>query len=178
MKAEEFLKLLETRFRKNPQRHQGLEWNIIEEKLRSNPEKTEILIRMETTGGEPDVLSHDENSGQFIFMDCSAESPNGRRSFCYDRAALEKRKENKPKNNVLDAATEMGIQLLDEGDYRFLQTRGKFDTKTSSWLKTPDSIRDLGGAIFGDFRYGSVFIYHNGADSYYAARGFRGKLNV
>lgn len=178
MKPEDLLTTLESRFRENMQRHERLEWNDMKEKLTANPEKIEILIRMEISGGEPDVVGFDENADEYIFMDCSAESPGGRRSFCYDRAALENRKENKPKNSVLDAAAEIGIELLDETDYRFLQTLGKFDTKTSSWLKTPQNIRSLGGAIFGDFRYGTVFIYHNGADSYYAARGFRGKVKV
>jgi hypothetical protein len=133
---------------------------------------------MEETGGEPDVVDFDEKSGEYIFFDCAAESPKEQRSFCYDREALEKRKENKPKNNAIDAAAEMGIELLTEEDYRYLQTVGSFDTKTSSWLETPENIRKLGGAIFGDFRYGTVFIYHNGAESYYAARGFRGKMKV
>lgn len=178
MTHDNFLKDIENRFNTHPERHNELDWKAIEEKLRSNPEKIEILLKMESSGGEPDVVKIDENSGEFIFIDCSTESPGGRRSLCYDRAALERRKENKPKNNVLDAAAEMEIELLDETDYRFLQTLGRFDNKTSSWLKTPEDIRNLGGAIFGDFRYGNVFIYHNGADSYYAARGFRGKLRV
>ena len=133
---------------------------------------------MEETGGEPDVVDFDQESGEYVFVDCAAESPKERRSFCYDRDALEKRKENKPNNNAIDAAAEIGIELLTEEDYRYLQTVGSFDTKTSSWLETPENIRKLGGAIFGDFRYGTVFIYHNGAESYYAARGFRGKMKV
>mgnify|MGYP003612875461 FL=1 len=137
-----------------------------------------VLQKMEETCGEPDVVDFDEKSGEYIFFDCAAESPKERRSLCYDRDALEKRKENKPKNNAIDAAAEIGIELLTEEDYRYLQTVGSFDTKTSSWLETPENIRKLGGAIFGDFRYGTVFIYHNGAESYYAARGFRGKMKV
>ena len=133
---------------------------------------------MEETAGEPDVVDFDQESGEYVFVDCAAESPKERRSLCYDRDALEKRKENKPKNNAIDAAAEIGIELLTEEDYRYLQTVGSFDTKTSSWLETPENIRKLGGAIFGDFRYGTVFIYHNGAESYYAARGFRGKMKV
>lgn len=178
MKADDFLKVLEMRFNKNSNRHEGLSWNLLEQKLKSNSDKIEILQKMEDTGGEPDVVGFDEKTGEFLFIDCAAESPAGRRSLCYDKAAFDKRKANKPKNNVLDSAAEMGIELLNEEDYRYLQSLGKFDTKTSSWLKTPDEIRSLGGAIFGDFRYGRIFIYHNGADSYYAARGFRGKLKV
>ena len=175
---EELLSLWENRFLKNTHRHKDLNWPEIKLKLQANPKKLEILQKMEETGGEPDVVGFDKKSGEYLFFDCSAESPKERRSFCYDRAALDKRKENKPKNNALDAAAELGIELLNEEEYRFLQTLGTFDTKTSSWLKTPENIRKLGGAIFGDFRYGTVFIYHNGADSYYAARGFRGVLRV
>ncbi|WP_089817960.1 DUF4256 domain-containing protein [Kaistella treverensis] len=172
------LKILKERFDQNMQRHENLSWNEIEKKLQNNAEKLNSLQLMEESGGEPDVVGVDEKTGEFLFYDCAAESPKGRRSFCYDKAALEKRKENKPKNNTEEAANFMGIELLTEEQYRFLQTLGKFDTKTSSWLKTPENIRKLGGAIFGDFRYDTVFIYHNGAESYYASRGFRGVLRV
>ena len=172
------LSILKTRFLKNMHRHADLDWQKIQQKLETNPKKLSILQKMEETAGEPDVVDFDQESGEYVFVDCAAESPKERRSFCYDRDALEKRKENKPKNNALDKAAEMGIEMLSEEDYRYLQTLGSFDTKTSSWLKTPDNIRKLGGAIFGDFRYGTVFIYHNGAESYYAARGFRGKMKV
>lgn len=172
------LEILQTRFKLNPQRHENLKWNDIQQKLEKYPEKLTVLQKMEETGGEPDVVGFDEKSGEFVFFDCAAESPKGRRSYCYDLAALEKRKENKPKNNALDAAAAIGIELLNEDDYRYLQTLGEFDKKTSSWLSTPENIRKLGGAIFGDFRYGTLFIYHNGAESYYAARGFRGKVKV
>jgi len=172
------LQTLNARFEKNMPRHENVNWADVEEKLRKNPDKLKSLQLMEDSGGEPDVVGFDEKSGEFLFFDCSAESPAGRRSFCYDKAALEKRKENKPKNNAEEAANFMGIELLTEVEYRFLQTLGKFDTKTSSWLKTPENIRKLGGAIFGDFRYDTVFIYHNGAESYYAGRGFRGVLRV
>lgn len=176
--SQEMLSTLQKRFLEHMHRHTDLDWQKIHHKLEGNPEKLAVLQKMEETGGEPDVVDFDEKSGEYIFFDCAAESPKERRSFCYDRDALEKRKENKPKNNALDKAAEMGIEMLSEEDYRYLQTLGSFDTKTSSWLKTPDNIRKLGGAIFGDFRYGTVFIYHNGAESYYAARGFRGKLKV
>ena len=176
--SKEMLSTLQKRFLENMHRHTDLDWQKIHYKLEGNPKKLAVLQKMEETGGEPDVVDFDEKSGEYIFFDCAAESPKERRSFCYDRDALEKRKENKPKNNALDKAAEMGIEILSEEDYRYLQTLGSFDTKTSSWLKTPDNIRKLGGAIFGDFRYGTVFIYHNGAESYYAARGFRGKLKV
>ena len=176
--SQEMLSTLQKRFLEHMHRHTDLDWQKIHHKLEGNPEKLAVLQKMEETGGEPDVVDFDEKSGEYIFFDCAAESPKERRSFCYDRDALEKRKENKPKNNALDKAAEMGIEMLNEADYRYLQTLGSFDTKTSSWLKTPDNIRKLGGAIFGDFRYGTVFIYHNGAESYYAARGFRGKLKV
>ena len=172
------LKILKERFDQNMQRHENLSWNEIEKKLQNNAEKLNSLQLMEESGGEPDVVGFDEKSGEFLIFDCSAESPKERRSFCYDKAALEKRKENKPKNNAEEAAKLMGIELLTEEEYHFLQTLGKFDTKTSSWLKTPENIRKLGGAIFGDFRYDTVFIYHNGAESYYASRGFRGVLRV
>lgn len=176
--SQEMLSTLQKRFLEHMHRHTDLDWQKIHHKLEGNPKKLAVLQKMEETGGEPDVVDFDEKSDEYIFFDCAAESPKERRSFCYDRDALEKRKENKPKNNALDKAAEMGIEMLSEEDYRYLQTLGSFDTKTSSWLKTPDNIRKLGGAIFGDFRYGTVFIYHNGAESYYAARGFRGKLKV
>ena len=176
--SEEMLSILKTRFLKNMHRHADLDWQKIQQKLETNPKKLSILQKMEETAGEPDVVDFDQESGEYVFVDCAAESPKERRSFCYDRDALEKRKENKPKNNALDKAAEMGIEILSEEDYRYLQTLGSFDTKTSSWLETPENIRKLGGAIFGDFRYGTVFIYHNGAESYYAARGFRGKMKV
>lgn len=176
--SQEMLSTLQKRFLEHMHRHTDRDWQKIHHKLEGNPKKLAVLQKMEETGGEPDVVDFDEKSGEYIFFDCAAESPKERRSFCYDRDALEKRKENKPKNNALDKAAEMGIEILSEEDYRYLQTLGSFDTKTSSWLKTPDNIRKLGGAIFGDFRYGTVFIYHNGAESYYAARGFRGKLKV
>lgn len=172
------LQTLKERFEKNMPRHENIKWSEVEEKLRKNEEKLKSLQLMEESGGEPDAVGFDEKSGEFLFFDCSAESPAGRRSFCYDKAALEKRKENKPKNSAEEAANFMGIELLTEEQYHFLQTLGKFDTKTSSWLKTPENIRKLGGAIFGDFRYDTVFIYHNGAESYYAGRGFRGVLRV
>jgi len=176
--SEEMLSILENRFKENPGRHENLIWVEIRQKLEPNPKKLAILQKMEETGGEPDVVDFDEKSGEYVFFDCSAESPKERRSLCYDREALDKRKENKPKHNALDMSKEIGIEILNEEEYRYLQTLGDFDTKTSSWLKTPEKIRKLGGAIFGDFRYGNVFIYHNGAESYYAARGFRGKLKV
>ena len=176
--SQEMLSTLQKRFLEHMHRHTDLDWQKIHHKLEGNPKKLAVLQKMEETGGEPDVVDFDEKSGEYIFFDCAAESPKERRSFCYDRDALEKRKENKPKNNAIDAAAEIGIELLTEEDYRYLQTLGSFDTKTSSWLETPENIRKLGGAIFGDFRYGTVFIYHNGAESYYAARGFRGKMKV
>jgi len=174
----ELLNILKKRFEKNMSRHQGLEWAKIQAKLEANDAKLWSLDEMERTAGEPDVIGYDAQTDEFIFVDCSAESPKGRRSLCYDLEAWESRKEHKPTNNVLDVASEMGIKLLNEEQYRTLQSLGKFDTKTSSWLATPAEIRKLGGAIFGDFRYGQVFIYHNGAESYYAARGFRGALRV
>ena len=176
--SQEMLSTLQKRFLEHMHRHMDLDWQKIHHKLEGNPKKLAVLQKMEETGGEPDVVDFDEKSGEYIFFDCAAESPKERRSLCYDRDALEKRKENKPKNNAIDAAAEIGIELLTEEDYRYLQTVGSFDTKTSSWLETPENIRKLGGAIFGDFRYGTVFIYHNGAESYYAARGFRGKMKV
>lgn len=175
---EELLKTLKERFEKNMNRHKDLQWPEVQAKLDARPEKLWSLDDMETTGGEPDVVGYDKKTGEYIFYDCSAESPKGRRSLCYDRAAWESRKEHKPENNAVDAAAAMGIEILDEGQYRELQQFGKFDTKTSSWVKTPAEVRKLGGAIFGDYRYGRIFIYHNGAESYYAARGFRGLLRV
>ena len=175
---EELFRLLKTRFEKNVSRHKGIEWSQVQARLDEHPDKAWSLNEMEATGGEPDVIAKDTKTGEIIFCDCSPESPKGRRSFCYDRAALDARKENKPANNAIEVATEMGIELLNEEQYRQLQQLGQFDTKTSSWLQTPPAIRKLGGAIFGDYRYGQVFIYHNGADSYYAARGFRGLLKI
>ena len=172
------LSTLKSRFEKNKKRYPGIDWGSVESRLQLNPEKLWSLYQMEETGGEPDVISFDEKTGEFMFYDCSKESPKGRRSVCYDREGQESRKEHKPANNAVDMAAEMGIELLTEKDYRELQKFGPFDTKTSSWLKTPSEIRKHGGAIFGDFRYGQVFVYHNGAQSYYAARGFRGKLRV
>ncbi|MEK5162462.1 DUF4256 domain-containing protein [Paenibacillus sp. FSL R5-0527] len=175
---EELLGTLKSRFEKNMSRHNGLEWAKIQAKLEANVEKLWSLNEMERTGGEPDVVGHDKETDEYIFYDCSAESPKGRRSVCYDREALESRKEHKPENNAIDMAAAMGIELLTEEQYREMQELGKFDTKTSSWVKTPANIRKLGGAIFCDRRYETVFVYHNGADSYYAARGFRGSLRV
>lgn len=172
----ELLSKLKTRFEKNMNRHAGIEWNAIEQKLDSSPEKLWSLNEMERTEGEPDVIGFE--SGEYMFVDCSAESPKGRRSLCYDREALDSRKEFKPANSVIDMAAEMGIELLDEDNYRRLQKVGKFDLKTSSWIQTPAEIRKHGGAIFCDCRYDHVFTYHNGAESYYAARGFRGMLKV
>ncbi len=175
---DELMKVLKTRFEKNMKRHPGIEWAKVEARLASNPDKLWILDDMETTGGEPDVVGQDKKTGEFIFYDCSPESPAGRRSICYDHEALEKRKEHKPKNSAINMAAEMGIEILTEEQYRELQQLGSFDTKTSSWVKTPPDIRKLGGAIFCDRRYNHVFTAHNGADSYYAARGFRGSLKV
>jgi Protein of unknown function (DUF4256) len=175
---KELLGALKTRFEKNMNRHQGFEWAKVQKKLEANPEKLWSLGEMETTGGEPDVVGHDKKTGEYLFYDCSLESPKDRRSLCYDREALESRKENKPKNNAMDMATAMGIELLSEEEYRELQNLGQFDTKTSSWLNTPSEIRKLGGAIFADYRFGRVFVYHNGAESYYAGRAFRGSLRV
>jgi hypothetical protein len=176
--SEALLKILKERFEKNANRHEALEWDKVQTKLEANPEKLWSLNEMERTGGEPDVVNYDKNTDEYIFYDCVAESPKERRSLCYDRQALDARKENKPKNSVIDVANAMGIVLLSEEQYRELQKSGKFDTKTSSWIETPAEIRKLGGAIFADFRYGNVFIYHNGAESYYAARGFRGALKI
>jgi hypothetical protein len=175
---EELLLVLKDRFVKNMNRHKGLEWAKVQAKLEANAEKLWSLHEMERTGGEPDVVAHNEKTGEYIFFDCSPESPKGRRSFCYDREALESRKENKPKHSAMDMASAMGIELLTEEQYRELQKLGSFDTKTSSWVKTPSAIRRLGGAIFCDRRYDTVFVYHNGAESYYAARAFRGSLRV
>ena len=175
---EELLNTLKARFEKNMNRHKGLEWAKVQAKLEADTGKPWSLNEMERTGGEPDVVGFDKKTGAYIFYDCSAESPKGRRSLCYDGEALESRKEHKPKNNALDMAAAMGIELLSEEQYRELQKLGNFDTKTSSWIKTPSDIRKLGGAIFADYRYGNVFVYHNGAESYYAARGFRGSLRV
>lgn len=175
---EKLLEILKTRFEKNMNRHNGLEWEKVQAKLETNTEKLWSLYEMERTGGEPDVVGFDKETGEFIFYDCSPESPKGRRSVCYDREALESRKNHKPQNNAIDMARDMGIKILSEEQYRELQKLGHFDTKTSSWVKTPENIRKLGGAIFCDRRYDTVFVYHNGADSYYASRGFRGSLRV
>jgi hypothetical protein len=175
---KELLTALKSRFEKNMGRHKGLEWAKVQAKLEANAEKLWSLNEMEKTGGEPDVVGHEKKTGEYIFYDCSSESPQRRRSFCYDRDALESRKENKPANSAVDMAAAIGIELLTEAQYRELQTLGEFDTKTSSWVKTPADIRKLGGAIFCDRRYNTVFVYHNGAESYYAARGFRGSLRV
>jgi hypothetical protein len=176
--CEGLLSILQTRFDKNMKCHEGLEWAKVQAKLEANPEKLWSLNEMERTGGEPDVVGHNKQSGQYVFYDCSVESPKGRRSLCYDRDALNSRKEYKPENSVIDIADAMGIDLLTEDQYRELQKFGNFDLKTSSWVKTPANIRNLGGAIFCDRRYDTVFLYHNGAESYYAARGFRGSLRV
>lgn len=175
---DEILRTLKDRFEKNMNRHQGMVWGPIQTKLEANAEKLWSLHEMERTGGEPDVIGQDKKTGQYIFFDCSAESPKGRRSLCYDREALEGRAAFKPEDNAVDRASAMGIDLLTEEHYRDLQKLGSFDTKTSSWVKTPADIRKLGGALFCDRRYNTVFLYHNGADSYYAARGFRGSLRV
>src|SRR3982074_395848 len=176
--SEEILTVLKARFEKNMNRHKGLEWAKVQAKLEANAEKLWSLHEMERSGGEPDVVGHDRKTGEYIFYDCSAESPKGRRSVCYDREALESRKENKPENNAIDMAATMGIELLTEEQYRELQKLGNFDTKTSSWVKKYFDIRKLGGALFCDRRYDPVFVYHNGAESYYAARAFRGSLRV
>jgi len=176
--GEALFNTLKARFEKNPNRHQGLAWAAIQAKLEANPAKLRSLFEMEETGGEPDVVGLDTQTGEYLFYDCSAESPKGRRSICYDHQALESRKEYKPDNSAVEMAADMGIELLNEEQYRELQQLGKFDAKTSSWILTPPDIRKLGGAIFCDFRYGKVFVYHNGAESYYGARGFRGCLRV
>lgn len=175
---KELIGILKTRFEKNMNRHTGIEWAGVQAKLEADTEKLSSLNEMEITGGEPDVVAYDKNTGEYIFFDCAAESPKGRRSVCYDHEALEARKEHKPGNSAVEMAKDMGIELLNEEQYRELQKLGTFDTKTSSWIKTPADIRKLGGAIFADYRYGTIFIYHNGAESYYAARGFRGALRV
>lgn len=176
--ADELLKILKERFEKNMKRHNGLEWTKLMARLEANTEKLWSLNEMERTGGEPDVVGQDKKTGEYIFYDCSAESPKERRSLCYDREALDSRKENKPKNNAMDMAAAMGIEVLTEEQYRELQMLGNFDLKTSSWVKTPEEIRKLGGAVYCDRRYNKVFLYHNGADSYYAVRGFRGSIRV
>ncbi|KIO54064.1 DUF4256 domain-containing protein [Flavobacterium hibernum] len=176
--SQELLKVLEIRFEKNMNRHKDLDWNKVQEKLEANPEKLWSLDEMERTEGEPDVVGFDKKTNEYIFYDCSAESPKGRRSLCYDHEALEKRKENKPVGSAINMATEMGIEILNAEQYNELQKLGNFDAKTSSWIITPSDIRKLGGALFSDFRYNTVFVYHNGAESYYAARGFRGLLRV
>ena len=175
---EDLLNVLKVRFEKNMNRHKGVEWAKVQAKLEAKPDKLWSLNEMERTGGEPDVVGYDKKPGEYIFYDCAAESPKGRRSFCYDHEALESRKEHKPENSAIQMATDIGIEILTEEQYRDLQKVGKFDTKTSSWVKTPSDIRKLGGAIFCDWRYGHVFVYHNGAESYYASRGFRGSLSV
>lgn len=177
-RREELLAELGARFERNMSRHEGLEWAKVRAKLEANAERLWSLAEMERTGGEPDVVAHDRKTGEYVFYDCSAESPKGRRSVCYDREALESRKEHKPKASAVGLAAAMGIELLTEDQYRELQQLGEFDTKTSSWVKTPSRIRELGGALFCDRRYDTVFVYHNGAESYYAARGFRGSLRV
>lgn len=176
--AEALLGVLKTRFELNMARHQGLAWEDVQARLAAQPGKLWSLNEMERTGGEPDVTGHDEQSGEYVFIDCSAESPSGHGNLCYDREALDSRKENKPVGSAMDMAAGMGIEILTEEQYRDLQKLGKFDSKTSSWLKTPPEVRKLGGALFGDFRYGRVFVYHNGASSYYGVRGFRGWLRV
>ncbi|WP_121662233.1 DUF4256 domain-containing protein [Metabacillus litoralis] len=176
--GEELLKVLKVRFVKNMNRHKGFEWGEIQARLAGNPEKLWSLNEMEKTEGEPDVVGFDEEKKEYIFMDCSVESPKGRRSVCYDQEALESRKKHKPENSAINMATYMGIELLTEEQYRELQKLGNFDMKTSSWVQTPTDIRELGGALFCDFRFGHVFVYHNGADSYYAVRGFRGSLRI
>jgi Protein of unknown function (DUF4256) len=175
---EELLTTLKARFEKNMNRHRNLDWTEVLARLEANPEKLRSLHEMERTGGEPDVVGHDKKTGEYIFYDCSTESPTGRRNLCYDREALEARKKNKPANNAMDVASALGVELLTEEEYRELQKLSPFDTKTSSWVKTPSKIRELGGAVFCDRRYNTVFLYHNGAESYYAARGFRGSLRV
>ncbi len=174
----ELLNILKERFNTNINRHKDINWGDVQSKLESNPNKLWSLNEMELSGGEPDVVDYDSKTGEFVFFDCSTESPKGRRSVCYDHEALEARKKFPPENSAMNMASEMGIELLDESQYRELQKLGNFDTKTSSWIRTPDNIRELGGAIFADYRFGTVFVYHNGAESYYAARGFRGILKV
>jgi hypothetical protein len=175
---DSLLETLKTRFEKHMTRHEGIAWAKVQAKLEGNAGKLWTLSQMEATGGEPDVVGQDKQTGDYVFFDCSAQSPEGRQGFCYDKAAMDSRKEHKPKNNVIDAAAAMGVELLSEEQYRELQTLGEFDTKSSSWVKTPADIRKLGGALFGDRRFGHVFVYHNGAQSYYSGRGFRGALMV
>lgn len=175
---EDLLKTLKFRFENNMNRHKNLEWRKVQTKLEKNIDKLSILLKMENTGGEPDIVEYDKNTNEYIFFDCSKETPKERRNVCYDMEALESRKSFKPKNTALDMANEIGIEILDEEQYRKLQTLGEFDTKTSSWIKTPNNIRKLGGAIFADRRFDTVFIYHNGAESYYSGRGFRGLLRI
>ncbi len=175
---EEIISILKTRFEKNKTRHATLEWNKVQEKLDANPDKLWSILQMEKTEGEPDVVGYDKNTNEYIFFDCVAESPKGRRSLCYDRKALDSRKEHKPKSSAMEMAEAMSIEILTEEQYRQLQELGNFDTKTSSWIATPSDVRKLGGALFSDFRYGRTFVYHNGAESYYAARGFRGFIKV
>lgn len=175
---EQLFDVLKARFEKNMKRHKGMEWKDVQSKLEAAPDKLWSLNEMEKTGGEPDVVGYDKKKNEFIFVDCAPESPKGRRSICYDHEALESRKEHKPANSAVGMAENMGIEMLDEAAYRELQQLGKIDTKTSSWIKTPTDIRELGGAIFADWRYGHVFVYHNGAESYYAARGFRASLRI
>lgn len=176
--TKELISILTIRFEKNMNRHKGISWNTVQEKLEAFPQKLRSLNEMEMTGGEPDVADHDKKAGEFIFYDCAAESPKGRRSVCYDHTALLSRKEHKPENSAIEMASDMGIALLTEEQYRQLQLLGNFDTKTSSWIHTPPEVRKLGGGLFCDRRYNKVFVYHNGAESYYAARGFRGSLRV
>ncbi len=176
--SEELLRTLKVRFEKNMKHHKGIEWAKVQTKLEAKTAKLWSLNEMEITGGEPDVVGHDKKTGEYIFYDCSPETPKGRRSICYDHEALEARKEHKPENSAIEMAADMGIEILTEEQYRDLQKLGKFDSKTSSWIKTPSQIRELGGAIFADYRFGTVFVYHNGAESYYAARAFRGSLRV
>lgn len=175
---QELLSTLKRRFEKNMSRHHGLEWAAVQARLEAAADKLWVLDEMEVSGGEPDVVGYDAKTGEYLFYDCAAESPAGRRSRCYDQAGLDSRKEHQPVGNAIDTAADMGIELLTEAEYRALQQLGKFDAKTSSWLKTPAEVRKLGGALFADFRYGQVFVYHNGAAAYYAARGFRGSLRV
>ena len=176
--SEELIGSLKLRFEKNPRRHKGIEWKELEKKLKSSAQKLWSLNEMERTGGEPDVVGYDKKADTYIFMDCAAETPAGRRSTCYDKEGLESRKEFKPANNAIDMAAAMGVEILTEEQYRYLQTLGKFDAKTSSWILTPPNIRKLGGALFCDYRFDTVFVYHNGAQSYYAARGFRASLRL
>lgn len=178
MNQESFLILLKERFEKHPNRHKGIQWEAVLDKLKKHPEKLKTLLKMEESGGEPDLVQFDKKKNTFTFYDCSLETPSGRRSFCYDKEALNSRKEHKPKNNAIDFAKSMGSKILNEEEYRYLQTLGEFDKKTSSWIETPPSIRKLGGALFCDYRYGTVFVYHNGAESYYAVRGFRTSITI